>query len=58
MNAFVVILPPVGGPRTDFETAVRQHVNSPEFIDTPPAVPPKTVDDADQLPLWRWFIGL
>lgn len=56
MNAFVVIFPPCGTSRADLETAVRQHVNSLEVIDVPPAVPVKTIDDAEHLPLWRWFI--
>jgi len=56
MNAFVVIFPPGGTTRADFEAAVRQHANSPEIIDLPSAVPSQEIDDAEQLPLWRWFI--
>ena len=57
MNSFVVIVPPRGTTRADFEAAVRQHLAFPEFIDIPPAVSSDTVDDADQFPLWRWFSG-
>lgn len=57
MNTFVVMFPPRGTTRADFEAAVRQQLASPEFIDVPSAVPSETIDDADQLPLWRWFIG-
>lgn len=57
MNAFVVIFPPRGATRAEFEAAVRQNVTSPEFVDIPSAVSSENIDDAEQLPLWRWFIG-
>lgn len=57
MNAFVVIFPRRGTTRAEFEAAVRQQLTLPEFIDIPTVVPSETIDDAEQLPLWRWFIG-
>ena len=57
MNDFVVILPPRGATRADFETAIRQHTKCHEFIDVPAVATAEPIDDAEQLPLWRWFIS-
>lgn len=55
MGSFVLILVPCGQTRSDFEAALREHADSAEFVDVPNETHSEPVEDAEQLPLWRWF---
>lgn len=56
MNTLVILFPPRNSTRADFDSAVHRHADSAEFIDLPPITPSEQIEDAEQLPLWRWFI--
>jgi hypothetical protein len=51
-----VFLPP-GGAHPKFEAALRKHVDAPDFIDIPTVAKTEKNQDAEKLPLWRWFIS-
>jgi hypothetical protein len=55
MRSLVMILVPCEQKRSDVEAALREHTDSAEFVDVPVKNQPETVEDAEQLPLWRWF---
>ena len=55
MRSLVMILVPCGQTRNDFEAALREHAASAEFVDMPNETHAEPVEDAEQLPLWRWF---
>ena len=56
MKSFVVIFVPHGEKSADAETAFRRFFDSEEaMIKIPGATPLPDAEDAEQLPLWRWF---
>jgi hypothetical protein len=57
MRSFVVIFAPSGQKRSEVEAALRQHVDAAEFVENPAATRSDMMEDAEQLPLWRWFIS-
>lgn len=57
MSAYVYIFVPVEKKHSEVDAALRQHLDSPEFIPIPTATATEAVQDAEQMPLWRWFIS-
>gem|GEM_PF-4611841 len=55
MSSLVFIFVPVATEKREFEAAVRKHLDSAEFIEVPPEANRAAIDDAEHLPLWRWF---
>lgn len=55
MNSFILVFVPDRAARGDFEAALGKHVDSAEFIEAPIASHSETIEDMEQLPLWRWF---
>jgi hypothetical protein len=56
MSSFVLVFVPFKDDRDGAEAAWRQHVGSPEnFEDQAATTQPEIIEDAEQLPLWRWF---
>ena len=43
--------------RQDFERAVREHIASSEFIERPGETAADKFQNAEQMPLWRWFVS-
>jgi hypothetical protein len=57
MNSFVVVFVPCDEMRRDIEAALSKHVDPTEFAEKPADAPTRTIEDAEELPLWRWFIS-
>jgi hypothetical protein len=55
MRSIAVIFLPCGATPDEVEAALRKKIESPECIEIPGAVRSEPIDDAEQLPLWRWF---
>jgi hypothetical protein len=55
MRSFVVIFVPCRWTRSDMESVLRKHTDSAEFVEAPEEHHAEPIDDAEQLPLWRWF---
>jgi hypothetical protein len=55
MDSFELIFVPREKTRGEVEIALREPVHSAEFIETSVATRPEPIEDAEQLPLWRWF---
>jgi hypothetical protein len=55
MSSLVFIFVPVATEKREFESAVRKHLDSAEFIEVPPEADRARIDDTEQLPLWKWF---
>jgi hypothetical protein len=56
-SSFVLVLVPCGELHSDVEEVLRKHVNSAEPVEEPAATRVEAIEDAEQLPLWRWFIS-
>lgn len=57
MKSVVFIFVPVENGRANVESAIRQHLDLPEFIEVPSEAAHETIPDANQMPLWRWFVS-
>jgi hypothetical protein len=57
MKSFVVIYLLRGERARDIEAALRKQIDLEDAVEKPTAAPARTIEDADQLPLWRWFIS-
>ena len=55
MRSTVLIFVPCGKTPTEMETALRKHVDLAEGTENPTAISSEPVEDAEQLPLWKWF---
>jgi hypothetical protein len=55
MNSFVILFVPGTEECRDLEAALRKRIDRAESIDGPPVTDSATIEDAEQLPLWRWF---
>jgi hypothetical protein len=55
MSSFVLIFVPCGEGRGDVEAAFRKYVDPAESNEDPAATRAETIEDAEQMPLWRWF---
>ena len=55
MRSFVVIFVPCRWTHGDAESVLREHTDSAEFVEAPDKIRSEPVEDAEQLPLWRWF---
>jgi hypothetical protein len=55
MRSLVFIFVPVETEKREFESAVRKHLDLAEFIEVRPEAKRATIDDPEQLPLWKWF---
>ncbi|HEX4263144.1 MAG TPA: hypothetical protein VH597_02295 [Verrucomicrobiae bacterium] len=57
MNSFVIIFLPCGEVLRDVKAAFHNQVDLPDAVEKPAIAPTRTIKDAEQLPLWRWFIS-
>jgi hypothetical protein len=57
MNHVLIFVAGDNVSRQDFERAVREHFASSEFIERPSEAPAETFHDAEQIPLWQWFVS-
>jgi len=55
MSSIVVIFVPWGEPSREVKGASRQPVEVVECIEIPDVSKAEPIEDADQMPLWRWF---
>ena len=55
MNSFVLIFVPGETEPADIESVFCKRVGRAEPVDNQTANHSETIDDAEQLPLWRWF---
>ena len=57
VRSFVMIFAPDGQTRNDIEAALRDYTSFAQFVDVPSAIHAEPIEDAEQLPLWRWFVS-
>jgi hypothetical protein len=55
MRSIAVIFLPCGATLGEIEAALRKKIEPREFFAIPGTVRSEPIDDAEQLPLWRWF---
>ena len=55
MSSIVVIFVPWGDKRSDSRATPQKPIDVTESIENPDAIRSEPIDDAEQMPLWRWF---
>jgi hypothetical protein len=59
MKQIVIVFVPTDVTQNDFESALRKNFKQFEYAEVPPHRKASQTEprDADELPLWRWFIS-